>query len=56
MTGQKEKNFENSEDNTKIFLENQSKRIAPNNRIGEYHFFDIANKGAKLLKNAMIKK
>lgn len=47
---------ENSIENAQIFLDNQDRRKAPNNRVNGYHFMDIANKGAEKLKGKMIKR
>lgn len=42
-------NYENNTEYAKKFIEQQENRIAPNNRVNDYHFFDIANEGAAKL-------
>lgn len=47
--------YANSLDNAKKFLDNQDGRKAPNNRVKNYHFFDIADKGAQRLIEELAK-
>lgn len=43
-------------ENVQRFLDNQDRRKAPDNRVNDYHFMDIANKGAERLKEKMIRR
>lgn len=45
----------NSNENARKFLDGKDKRKAPNNRVSDFHFMDIANVGAKKIKETMIK-
>lgn len=48
--------FTNSIENAKRFLDNQEKRTAPNNRVNGDHYFVIANKGARVIKELLQKR
>lgn len=47
---------ENNIENAVAFLNNKDIRTAPNKRVNEYDFFDIANSGAEKVKNELIRR
>lgn len=47
---------ENNIENAAAFLRNKDIRTAPNKRVNEHDFFDIANSGAEKVKNELIRR
>lgn len=50
MAEREDKCYENSIENARQFLNNQDKRKSPNNRVNDSHYFEIANVGARRLR------